>query len=291
MDDGERLAEEAKANCEEWEAQQRRPREDVDIHTYFSLSYANYLVLPRTLLQSMPDEWQAKFVALLRACDEAFEHVPQAEVYDVTAATEHEVSDLTHQQMAELGIIADWYRGETPPQHLSAADLAEWRAQHEDPTAPSTTATARSSTRRSGSSSLPPIRCRTTTGGVRGSSRAWAVQRDRSRTAGPDCLKQQAPRIPHTRLPTRPHRRAPHLPHHPRRQALVLAANGNTNRAIGRALGIGEETVKTRMQSILRKLRANDRTQAVAVALRLGLIRLDEIAFPPGANRGYLERA
>jgi DNA-binding NarL/FixJ family response regulator len=71
------------------------------------------------------------------------------------------------------------------------------------------------------------------------------------------------------------------------RQALVLAANGHTNRAIGRALGIGEETVKTRMQSILRKLRVNDRCQAVAVALRLGLVKLEEVNIPEGANRGY----
>lgn len=35
------------------------------IHTYFGLSYANYLVLPRTVLQSMPDEWQGRFVKLL----------------------------------------------------------------------------------------------------------------------------------------------------------------------------------------------------------------------------------
>lgn len=71
------------------------------------------------------------------------------------------------------------------------------------------------------------------------------------------------------------------------RQALVLAANGNTNRAIGRALGIGEETVKTRMKSILAKLRVGDRAQAVAVGLKLGLIGLDEVDVPAGANRGY----
>jgi DNA-binding NarL/FixJ family response regulator len=71
------------------------------------------------------------------------------------------------------------------------------------------------------------------------------------------------------------------------RQALLLAANGHTNRAIGRLLGIGEETVKTRMQSVLRKLRVNDRTQAATVALRLGVLRMDEIDVPDGANSGY----
>lgn len=71
------------------------------------------------------------------------------------------------------------------------------------------------------------------------------------------------------------------------RDALVLAANGHTNQAIARRLGVGVETVKTRMKSILAKLRVNDRTQAVAVGLRLGLIGLDEVAVPAGANQGY----
>jgi DNA-binding NarL/FixJ family response regulator len=71
------------------------------------------------------------------------------------------------------------------------------------------------------------------------------------------------------------------------RQALVLAANGNTNRAIGRALGIGEETVKTRMQAVLRKLRVNDRAQAVAVSLAIGVLSVDDIDIPRAANQGY----
>lgn len=71
------------------------------------------------------------------------------------------------------------------------------------------------------------------------------------------------------------------------RQVLVLAANGNTNQAIARRLGVGLENVKTRMQSILRKLRVSDRAQAVAVALKVGLISLDDVDVPAGANRGY----
>jgi ATP/maltotriose-dependent transcriptional regulator MalT len=75
------------------------------------------------------------------------------------------------------------------------------------------------------------------------------------------------------------------------RQALVLAANGYTNQAIARQLGVGLETVKTRMKSILAKLRVGDRAQAVAVGLKLGLIGLDEVAVPEGANRGYRDSA
>ena len=43
------------------------------------------------------------------------------------------------------------------------------------------------------------------------------------------------------------------------------------------------------MQSVFRKLRVGDRTQAVAVALRLGLLDLGDVVVPEGANRGYGE--
>jgi hypothetical protein len=45
------------------------------IHLWFGLTYANYLVVPRSVLQSMPDEWQARFVGCLREMDEAFGHL------------------------------------------------------------------------------------------------------------------------------------------------------------------------------------------------------------------------
>lgn len=59
-----------------------------DIHTWFSLSYANYLVLPRALLQSMPDEWQERFVACLDELEAAARDVPQAYGYRVMAIDE-----------------------------------------------------------------------------------------------------------------------------------------------------------------------------------------------------------
>ncbi len=45
------------------------------IHLWFELTYANYLVLPRAVLQSMPDPWQAKFVALLEEMQAAYGHL------------------------------------------------------------------------------------------------------------------------------------------------------------------------------------------------------------------------
>lgn len=46
------------------------------IHEYFELTYAQYLVLPRTALQSMPAEWQREFVNLIEQLDETFEFLP-----------------------------------------------------------------------------------------------------------------------------------------------------------------------------------------------------------------------
>lgn len=45
------------------------------IHQWFGLTYANYLCLPRSVLQSMPDEWQQKFVEFLEELDEEFGHL------------------------------------------------------------------------------------------------------------------------------------------------------------------------------------------------------------------------
>jgi DNA-binding NarL/FixJ family response regulator len=55
---------------------------------------------------------------------------------------------------------------------------------------------------------------------------------------------------------------------------LRYAAQGNRNRDIGEKLFITEETVKVHIKHIMEKLGASDRTQAVAVALRRGIIEL-----------------
>src|SRR5262245_40073406 len=51
-------------------------------------------------------------------------------------------------------------------------------------------------------------------------------------------------------------------------------AGGNRNRDIGHRLFISEETVKVHVKHIMEKLGANDRTQAVAIAVRRGIIHL-----------------
>jgi DNA-binding NarL/FixJ family response regulator len=55
---------------------------------------------------------------------------------------------------------------------------------------------------------------------------------------------------------------------------LHLIAAGNANKQIAAQLSITEETVKTHVTNILSKLRANDRTHAVAIALKRGIIEL-----------------
>ncbi len=57
-------------------------------------------------------------------------------------------------------------------------------------------------------------------------------------------------------------------------EVLKLLAKGLSNKEIGRALWIGETTVKTHVSHILRKLDQSDRTQAVLAAVRAGLVRL-----------------
>ena len=55
-------------------------------------------------------------------------------------------------------------------------------------------------------------------------------------------------------------------------EVLRNVAAGNANKMIAAHLAISEETVKAHMRSILSKLGANDRTHAVTIALKRGII-------------------
>jgi DNA-binding NarL/FixJ family response regulator len=55
---------------------------------------------------------------------------------------------------------------------------------------------------------------------------------------------------------------------------LRLIAAGNANKLIADQLSIGEATVKRHVTNILSKLGANDRTHAVTIGLRRGIIDL-----------------
>ena len=57
-------------------------------------------------------------------------------------------------------------------------------------------------------------------------------------------------------------------------EILKLIAQGNANKEIAAQLGVREDTVKSHVGNILEKLDANDRTHAVTIGLKRGIIEL-----------------
>jgi DNA-binding NarL/FixJ family response regulator len=57
-------------------------------------------------------------------------------------------------------------------------------------------------------------------------------------------------------------------------EVLRLIATGNANKEIAAQLELSEDTVKRHVTNILSKLRANDRTHAVTIGLKRGIIEL-----------------
>ena len=58
------------------------------------------------------------------------------------------------------------------------------------------------------------------------------------------------------------------------REIFELLANGLTGEQVAAKLGLSPETVRTHIRNGIRKLRANNRLHAVAIALRTEQIRL-----------------
>jgi len=58
------------------------------------------------------------------------------------------------------------------------------------------------------------------------------------------------------------------------REVLELIVRGKSNKEIGSALGVAENTVKNHVKVILDKLGVQDRTQAATTAIQRGLVRL-----------------
>ena len=59
-------------------------------------------------------------------------------------------------------------------------------------------------------------------------------------------------------------------------EILKLLSKGPTNKEIGRALSISENTVKNHVNSIIEKLEVSDRTEAATTAIQRGLISVDD---------------
>lgn len=57
-------------------------------------------------------------------------------------------------------------------------------------------------------------------------------------------------------------------------EVMRYIAEGHSNREVGALLSVTEDTIKARVKSILLKLHARDRTHAVTLAVRRGLLQL-----------------
>lgn len=57
----------------------RRPkvRESFDLQMLFELSYANYLTVPRSVMEAMPKKWGDSMAALLKELDDTFDWRPK----------------------------------------------------------------------------------------------------------------------------------------------------------------------------------------------------------------------
>ncbi len=58
------------------------------------------------------------------------------------------------------------------------------------------------------------------------------------------------------------------------KQILTCVAQGQANKRIAAELGISEQTVKNHVTSVLRRLHAKDRTEAVVIAIKQNLISI-----------------
>ena len=61
-------------------------------------------------------------------------------------------------------------------------------------------------------------------------------------------------------------------------EVLRHVALGLSNREIGTALGVSEETIKTHVTHVLAKLEVDNRAQATVQALKRGFVSLDDLA-------------
>jgi two-component system, NarL family, response regulator DegU len=60
-------------------------------------------------------------------------------------------------------------------------------------------------------------------------------------------------------------------------EILTYIAEGNSNKRIANILQISEQTIKNHVSAILRKLNANDRSHAVVLGIKKGLINLNDV--------------
>lgn len=86
------------------------------IHEMFGLCYSNFLVLHRTLLQSMPVDWQERFVGCIRELEDAFRHVEQPDGFKVETGEWKYLNECTSDERDAAGVTIS----------LNDAAEAEW---------------------------------------------------------------------------------------------------------------------------------------------------------------------
>jgi two-component system, NarL family, response regulator len=59
-------------------------------------------------------------------------------------------------------------------------------------------------------------------------------------------------------------------------EILKMLSKGLTNKQIGHTLGIGDNTAKNHVNSIIEKLELSDRTEAATTAIQRGLITMED---------------
>jgi hypothetical protein len=67
---------------------------------------ANYVVLPRSLVEAMPLPWQQHLTYLLAEFHQAFAHVPWP-IYRVQPSRHEQLTDLDEEQLAEAGYLVE----------------------------------------------------------------------------------------------------------------------------------------------------------------------------------------
>ncbi|MGR4879917.1 LuxR C-terminal-related transcriptional regulator [Streptomyces sp. LARHCF249] len=60
------------------------------------------------------------------------------------------------------------------------------------------------------------------------------------------------------------------------REILVLVSQGKSNRRVASSLGISEKTVRNHLSAVFSKVGASDRTQAVVMGIRGGIVSIGE---------------
>ncbi|MFD9339721.1 response regulator transcription factor [Streptomyces sp. NPDC060028] len=60
------------------------------------------------------------------------------------------------------------------------------------------------------------------------------------------------------------------------REVLVLVSQGKSNRRVASSLGISEKTVRNHLSAVFSKVGASDRTQAVVMGIRSGIVSIGD---------------